>query len=327
MMNIIHRTDDFGSITGEVIVDSMVCFSTVFTSTVYHTLKETIDEVIMDPSYSESDLVCTEWMEKKRMSDNYEDDLGIAGPGLAAETAEGTSIPTGTITEDYLTRYLSRKFSLKIMVTEETVEDCKYEKVVDAARHLKRAMFKTMDIDMTNILVRATNASYVGGDGVALASTAHTLANGGTFSNMFAVAQAPSRLAIINATSQIRKYPGRDGITEGYEPRKIVCPTEQWAVWDEILHSTHAPEAGQFNAINVVNKRLNLTAVAIPYWDNTTTEWGIITSAENGIQYRMRRKPRTRNWVDNDQEVFSTAISSRWSRGWTEPRGYFHSAA
>lgn len=301
--------------------------STVFTGTVFHTLKETLDEVILDPKYGESELYCTKWLDKKTMTDNYEDDLGIAGPGLASETAEGTSIPAGTITEDYVTRYLSRKFTLKVMVTEETVEDCKYDKVIDMGRHLRRAMYKTKDIDMTNLLVRATNASYVGGDGVALASTAHTLANGGTFSNMFAVAQAPSRLAIINATSQIRKYPGHDGITEGYEPKKIVCPTEQWAIWAEILKSTHAPEAGQFNAINVVNSMLDLTAVAIPYWDNTSTNWGIITDAPNGLNYRDRRKIRTRSWVDNDQEVMNHAISARWSRGWSDPRGFFFSEA
>lgn len=301
--------------------------STVFTGTVYHTLKETIDEVIMDPSYGESDLVCTKWMQKKTMRDNYEDDLGIAGAGLASETAEGASIPSVTIQEDYVTRYMSRKYSSKIMVTEETVEDCKYEKVIEMARHLKRSMFKTMDIDMTMILVRATNASYVYGDGVALASTAHPLANGGTFSNMFAVAQAPSRLALINATSQIKKYPGHDGITEGYMPKKIVCPTEQWAVWSEILKSTHNPEAGQFNGVNVVNSDLDLSVVEIPYWDNTTTNWGIITDAQNGIQYRMRRKPRTRSWVDNDQEVFNHAISARWAKGCSEPRGFFFSEA
>lgn len=301
--------------------------STVFTGTVYHTLKETIDEVIMDPAYGESDLVCRKFLERKTMSDNYEDDLGIAGPGLAAETAEGTSIPAVTITEDYVTRYLARKFTSKIMITEETVEDCKYEKVVEMTRYLKRSMFKTMDIDMTFLLVRAENADYVGGDGVALASTAHTLANGGTFSNMFAVAQSPSRLALINATSQIRKYPGHDGITEGYEPKKIVCPTEQWAVWAGILKSTHAPEAGQFNEINVVNSELDLSVVDIPYWDNTTTNWGIITDAPNGLQYRVRRKPRTRSWVDNDQEVMNYAMSARWSRGWSDPRGFFFSAA
>lgn len=301
--------------------------STVFTGTVYHTLKETLDEVIMDPTYGESDLVCTKWMEKKSMSDNFEDDLGIAGPGLASETPEGTSIPAVTITEDYVTRYLSRKFSSKLMITEETVEDCKYEKVIDAARHLKRAMFKTKDIDMTNILVRATNASYVGGDGVALASTSHTLANGGTFSNMFAVAQAPSRLALINATSQIRKYPGHDGITEGYEPKRLVSPTEQWGIWAGILKSTHAPEAGQFNEINVVNSELSLTHVPIPYWDNTTTAWGIVTDADNGIQYRDRRKVRSRSWVDNDNEVMNYATSARWSRGWSDPRGFFYSDA
>lgn len=302
--------------------------STVFTSTVANSLKETLEEIIDDPmDNAESSLICTKWMESGTQDDNYEDDLEMGGPGLAAETSEGTNIPSGEIREGYITRYLARKFTLKITVTEEAIEDSKYPKVIRAAKRLKRALYKTMDIDMTNILVRAVDTNYVGGDGLSLANASHTLPGGGTFSNQFAVPMSPSRLAVINATSQIRKYPGHDGITEGAEPKTVVCPTEQWAVWEGLLKSTHAPEAGQFNEINVVNQSLDLNVVPIKYWQNTTTNWGIITDAENGLNYRWRRRPRSRTWVDNDQEVMNYAISARWSKGWSDPRGFFFSAA
>lgn len=296
--------------------------STVFTSTVANNLKDTLEDIVDDKLDGvEDSLVCTKWLESSSMSDNYEDDLEMGGPGLAAETAEGTPIPAGTIQEGYITRYLARKFSLKLMITEEAIEDSKYPQVLSAAKRLKRALFKTMDIDMTNMLVRATNAAFVGGDGLSLANASHTLPGGGTFSNTMAVPMSPSRLAVTVATTQMRLFPGHDGITEGVEPRKAVHPTAQWATWLEILNSTHAPEPGQFNAINVVNQNLDITPVPIKYWQNTTTNWGLISDADNGLNYRWRRRPRSRTWVDNDQEIMNYAISARWSRGWSDPRG------
>lgn len=294
---------------------------TVFTSTVANNLKDTLEKIVDDELDGvEDSLVCTKWLESGSMSDNYEDDLEMGGPGLAAETAEGTPIPAGSIQEGYLTRYLARKFALKLMITEEAIEDSKYPQVLSAAKRLKRALYKTMDIDMTNMLVRATNTAFVGGDGLSLANASHTLPGGGTFSNTMAVPMAPSRLALITATTQTRLYPGHDGITEGNEPKKVVFPTPQWGVWGGILGSAKAPEPGQFNEINVVTD-LDLKPVAIKYWQNTTTNWALITDADNGLNYRWRRRPRSRTWVDNDQEIMNYAISARWSRGWSDPRG------
>jgi len=256
------------------------------------------------------------------MEDNYEDDLETGGPGLAAEKPEGSEIETGTIREGILTRYTARTFGLKLIITEEAIEDRKYPKVINAARRLKRAMWKTIDIDATNMLVRATNTAYTGGDNVPLASATHSLPSGGTFSNIMATPMSPSRAAVIIATSAIRKYPGHDGITEGYAPKTVVCPTEQWAVWEGLIKSTHAPEAGQFNEINVVNT-LGITVVPNQYWSNTTTNWGMITDADNGLNFRYRRRPRSKSWVDNDQGLMKYGIDARWSRGWSDARTIF----
>lgn len=253
------------------------------------------------------------------MSDNWEDDLETAGPGFATEFGEGTELPAGTLREGYLTRYIARKFGQKLIITEEALEDTKYERVLDAARRLKRAMWKTADMDATLMLVRATNTSYVGGDGLPLASASHTLANGGTFSNTMSTPMSPSVPAITVARSAVMKYPGHDGITEGYDFEKVVCPVEQWAVWEGLTKSSMAPEPGNFAEINVV-KPLDLKVVPLRFWTNTSTNYCYITDCDNGVNFRWRRRPRSRTWVDNDNEVMKYGISARWARGWTDPR-------
>lgn len=300
----------------------------IFTSTIFNSVKLTLDQIVDDDTAnSESTLVCKKWLKMGNQEDYYEDDLEMGGPGLASEVDEGQDIEIGAIREGFITRYIARKFGLRLIVTDEAVEDNKYPEVLKLGKRLSRALYKTLDIDCTNILVRAQNSAYTGGDGVPLASASHTLPNGGTWSNTFATPLAPSRIAVGSAVSLMRKFPGHDGVTEGAEPKKIVHPTEQWMTWSGILNSTMAPEAGNFAEINAVKRDLDLTAVSIKYWSNTTTNWGIITDADNGVQMRWRRKPRKNSWVENSNETMLYSITARWSRGWSDARGFFFSNA
>jgi hypothetical protein len=292
----------------------------VFSSTVFATLKDTLQDIIMDDSDGyESSMVWTKWCEKKTMSDAYEDDIEFAGPGLASEVAEGTEIPIGGITQGNLIRYFSRKFGLRMIITEEAMEDTKYSKVIEAARHLKRSMFKTQDIDATMMLVRGFSTSYPGADGQPLFSASHTLPNGGTYSNLLATPLSPSRAAVIAITSMVRKLPGLDGIIEGEEPKDVVCPTEQWAVWAGVTQSEKAPEPGSFNEINVA-KTVIKSVIPVKYWTNTTTNYAVTTTADGGPNMRIRRKPKARTWVENSNEVALHSISARWGRGWSNAR-------
>jgi hypothetical protein len=292
----------------------------IFTSTVSNGLKATLEKVVDDKGKAyESSIDMTKWMEVRSMKDAFEDDAEYGGPGLAHEVTEGAAIPTGTIYQGYLTRYWSRKFGLKLVITEEAVEDNKYDEIIRAGGRLERALWKTVDIDATLVAVRMFNTDYTGGDGLPLCSASHTLPGGGTFSNVMATPMSPSRIAFIAATTQIRLYPGHDGITEGYQPEKIICPMAQWAVWDGIVGSEKAPEPGQFNEINVVHK-IDPTIVPLKFWNNTTTNWALLTDCDQKINWRWRRKAKTRTWVDNDQELMKHSRSARWSRGWSDPR-------
>ena len=299
----------------------------IFSSTIFNSFKETLDSIVDDRlGENESALVCKKWMKVGSMDEAYVDDLEMGGPGLAAETDEGEEITVGTIREGFLKRYIPRKFALKLIVTDEAMEDNKYPETLRLAKRLDRAIYKTFDIDMTSILIRATNTSYVGGDGVPLASAAHTLPSGGTFSNTLSVPMAPSALALATVRSLVMKLPGHDGITEGYDIKKCVFPTEQWAVWKQILGSEKSPEAGNFAAINAVYD-LDIKPVPVKYWNNTTTNWGVITDVDNGIQAKWRRKPKSNSWVENDNETMKYSVSARWASGWSDARGFFFSNA
>lgn len=290
------------------------------TATVARGLKKTLDSIITDTADYEDKSQYKEYYTVTSMSDAYEDDVEYGFTGLASETAEATEYPIGTLTPGAFTRYMARKFGIKMIITEEARDDNKYDKIIMAGARLTRALYKTMDIDGALVLARATNSAYVGGDGVSLASTSHTLPGGGTFSNSMATPMAPSRMGVTIASTQAAKMPGHDGTREGYELKKILHPVDQRFMWSELLNSTHAPEAGEFNAINVVKHDLDLKPVCIRQWTNTTTNWAAATDAGDGLKWKFRKRPYSRTWMQESQELMYHQIAVRYSRGWSDPR-------
>lgn len=301
--------------------------STITNSTQYRALKATLDTVITDKSDNlESNAIYKKVFAVSSMTDAYDDDAEVAGPGLASEKAEAQEFDVGTIVEGVTTRYWARRFGLKMIVSEEALADGKYAKYIDAGKRSKRAMFKTIEIDAANVLNRATNTSYVGGDGLCLANASHTLPNGGTFSNTLATPMSPSRAALIVVSQNVMQLPGHDGLVEGYSIEKVVCPVAQYYAWEGIVGSEKVPESNN-NEINVVRSLIKPDVVPVKYWTASTTNWLVITDAPDGLKFKFRKKPTSRTWTDNDIEGLKYQISARWARGWSNPRGVYFSNA
>jgi hypothetical protein len=302
--------------------------SEIFTSTAALALKETLEDIDTDEHGSEaSKAVFSKWLTVKNMTDNYVDYVEYAGSGLAGEKPEGESYPVGTVYEGPQTRFNSRTYGQRMIVSEEAIEDLKYDKVVQAAKRNNRALWKLVDFDATLMLVRATNTSFVGGDGQPLASATHSMPGGGTYSNLMATPMSPSKAAVVIAAAQLMQQVGHDGLIDSLKPKKVVFPVQQWGVWKELLGSAYDPTPGAFNAINVVNKELEITPVPNQYWTNTTTNWAFITDADLGLMWLWRRKPKSNTWVTEDKTMMNYAISARWGRGWVNPRAILFSNA
>lgn len=301
--------------------------SIIQTSHVYRSLKPVLDNLIDDPADSgKADLIYPKWMKVKNMTDNYEIDAEMAGTLLLQEKAEGANAQVGSLQEGPETRYIARTYALHLHVAEEAIEDSKLDKYIAASRRLLRSAYKTQEYDAVNVLIRATNTAYVGGDGVPLASANHPLPYGGTWSNIADAYATPSRAALIAAITKIGKYPSSNGMVEGYGIKAIVAPLAQWATWEGIVKSTNVPENAN-NELNVVGPRGSMggiKVIPIKYWDAaSTTAWGIITDADDGLQWRNRRKVRSRTWVNNDADVMKYGVSYRSAKGWSNARGWY----
>ena len=95
---------------------------TVFTGTIAHGLKKTLDSVITDDNDGvEAKCLMPKWCTEVDMPDNWMDDLEVAGGGLIGEKTEGAQMGTLTIKEGYLYRYIARTFAGKYIITEEAI--------------------------------------------------------------------------------------------------------------------------------------------------------------------------------------------------------------
>jgi hypothetical protein len=301
--------------------------STITTSVGFRTLKKTLDHIQTDDTDgSSSDVRATKYMMQETMSDNYVDDLENGGPGLLTEKDEAQAHDVLNLFDGAMTRYRPRKFGGILEISAEMDDDGKYnDQYINAAKRLKHAGWKTLEYDCSNVLIRAANAAYTGGDGQPLASASHTIPGGGTFSNTLAVPFSPSMAALTTVRNNVAQLPGHDGLTEGYDVKKVVFPTAQWGAWKTILKSANAP--GTLSDKNVVGD-LGIEMVEVPFWDRgSTTNWMVITSADNGLKLKWRQKFKSRTFYEERPNIICHVIDARWARGWTNPRGVYFSNA
>jgi hypothetical protein len=290
---------------------------------IFRLLKPTLRTVVTDEHDGvQSKVMFTKWCNVDDIGDAYVDDTELAGPGFASVKSEGAEMALGTVRQGFMKRYTPATYALKLNISKEAQEDNKYKEAVPLARMLKRSIWQTADMVATLMLIRAENTGYLGGDQVTLASNAHTMPHGGTFSNTMATPMSPSNQALIAARAAVGTLPGLNGIRSPLMAEKVLFPKEQESVWDILLGSAKSPEPGQFNAINIAYK-MNLTPVAIHHWTNTTTNWALTTDAENGLNFFWRVKPEGSTWMENDYTTIKFGIRARFDAGWTNARGLY----
>lgn len=290
----------------------------VFTSQIAAGLKSTLDNIITDDNEVKDELDYDDWMEVHSMEDAFVDDQEYGGLGLVREFGEGAEIPVAGIDEGFTKRYIARKFGLRMIVTEEAMDDNKYPKIISAAARLRRAYWMGVQYDCTQILTRAQNSAYVGGDNVTLWSSAHTLPGGGTWSNVMATPYAPSVAALSAARTQVAHYPSQDGTLAAAKITDVVFPSDQWAAWMGVLTSTMNPVPGNMSETNVFRNKVE--PIEARFWQSTTTQSMFKTNIKNGIQIKWRKRLSQRSWVENSNAQFHYGVTGRWSTGWSDAR-------
>jgi hypothetical protein len=257
---------------------------------------------------------------------SFEEETKLSGFSAAPVKNEGSAIAYDNAQEAFTARYNHETIALGFSITEEAVEDNLYDSL--SARYTKalaRAMAYTKQVKAASTLNNAFSSSYVGGDGVALISTAHPLVSGGTNSNRPATAADLNETSLENAVIQIAAWTDERGLLIAAQPKKLVIPPALQFTATRLLE-TNLRVSTADNDINALKNNGSIPqGYCINHFLTDTNAWFLMTDVPNGLKHFERAA--LANSMDGDFDTGNVRYKSRerYSFGWSDPLGIFGS--
>jgi hypothetical protein len=261
--------------------------------------------------------------EFKGIPRNYHEEPVLYGFGAAPELPDGMPVTYQSGGVLFIQRYVYRVYGLAFALTKVLVEDGDHIRIGQTyARHLAQSLIETKETLGANVLNRAFNGSYPGGDGVSLVSASHPTASG-TFSNQLNVAAALSQTSLEQLLIQIRNAVDNNGKRIRLTPKKIVTgPSNVFQA--EVLLKSVLRAGTADNDINPVKSMGLLTdgQANLSRITSSTAFW-VETDAPEGLKLAMRRGLEKSMEGDFETDSMRYKATERYAFGWTDPRGVF----
>ena len=255
---------------------------------------------------------------------NYEEDVQLTGFGLAPVKSEGSGVSYDSEVQGFTTRYTHVAYALGYIVTKEELDDNLYEQVSRRrSAALAMSFRQTKENVGANIYNRAFNGTYLGGDGVALASTAHPNTSGGTFANKPSVDADLSEASLEDALTAVMGFQNDRGLLINVMPRSLVVARQNWWNANRIMKSAYTPTTAN-NAVNVLVATNALPeGIVMNHYLTSPNAWFVRTNIQNGLKYYSRVGIQFDQ--DNDFDTMNAKAKGyeRYSFGWTDPRAIF----
>ena len=255
---------------------------------------------------------------------NYEEDVQLTGFGLAPVKSEGSGVSYDSEIQGFTTRYTHVAYALGYIVTKEELDDNLYEQVSRRrSAALAMSFRQTKENVGANIYNRAFNGTYLGGDGVALCSTAHPNTSGGTFANTPTVAADLSEASLEDALTAIMGFQNDRGLLINVMPRSLVVARQNWWNANRIMKSAYTPSTAN-NAVNVLVATNALPeGIVMNHYLTSPNAWFVRTNIQNGLKYYSRVGIQFDQ--DNDFDTMNAKAKGyeRYSFGWTDPRAIY----
>lgn len=293
--------------------------STDFRSIVEPILSEAFDGVY--------DQRADEWKqvfrEERGIPRNYHEEPVLFGFGAAPELPDGTAVTYQSGGVLFIKRYQYKVYGLAFALTKVLIEDGDHIRIGQTyAKHLAQSLVETKETLAANVLNRAFNGAYAGGDGKSLVATDHPIING-TFSNQLSTAAALSQTSLEQILIQVRNAVDNNGKRIRLNPTKLVVSPSNVFQAEVLLKSVLRAGTGN-NDINPVKSmglldggQANLSRLT------STTAWWVETDAPEGLKLMMRRSLEKSMEGDFETDSMRFKSTERYDLGWTDPRAVF----
>jgi len=264
--------------------------------------------------------------EEQGIPRNYHEEPVLYGCGAAPQLPDGTPVSYQQGGVLFLQRYIYNVYGLAFALTKVLVEDGDHIRIGQVyAKHLAQSLIETKETLSANVLNRAFNGSYVGGDGVSLINTSHPIVNG-TFSNQLTTAANLSQTSLEQMLIQIRQAVDNNGKKIRLVPRQlVVAPGNIFQA--EVLLKSVLRAGSANNDINPVKSigLLDEGAAVLSRLTNANA-WWVQTDAPEGLKLLMRRALEKTMEGDFETDSMRYKATERYQVGWTDPRSLFGTA-
>ena len=257
---------------------------------------------------------------------SFEEETKLSGFSAAPVKNEGSAIRYDNGQEAWTARYNHETIALGFSLTEEAIEDNLYDSL--SARYTKglaRAMSYTKQVKAAAVINNGFSASYPGGDGVALFSTAHPLVSGGTNSNTPSTQADLNETSLENAVIQIAAWTDERDLLIAAKPRKLIVPSALQFVATRLLETSLRVGTND-NDINALKNNGSIPeGYTINHFLTDNNGWYLTTDVPNGMKHFIRTP--LSNSMDGDFDTGNVRYKSRerYSFGWSDHLGMFGS--
>ena len=255
----------------------------------------------------------------------FEEEVMLSGFANANVKVEGSGVSYDEAQETYTARYTHDTLALAFSITEEAIEDNLYDRLASRyTKALARSMANTKQIKGAAVLNNGFNATYAGGDGVALFSTAHPTLSG-TFSNTLATAADLNETSLEQSLIDIAAFTDERGLKIAARGMKLVVPSNLQFTSDRLLN-TQGRVGTADNDINAVkNMGMIPQGYTVNHYLTDTDAWFIKTDVPNGLKHFSRTPIKTTMEGDFDTGNVRYKARERYVFGFSDPRGVFGS--
>jgi len=256
---------------------------------------------------------------------SFEEEVKLSGFGAAPVKAEGSAISYDNAQESFTARYNHETVAMGFSITEEAVEDNLYDAL--SARYTKalaRGMAYTKQVKGAALL-NSGFTTYIGGDGVALFSTAHPTVAGSSNANRLATDADLNETSLEQAVIDIAAFTDERGLLIAAQPRKMIVPPALMFVATRLLE-TEMRVGTADNDINAIKSNGSIPqGYRVNHYLTDSDAWFLTTDVPNGMKHFVRTAMATGMDGDFDTGNVRYKARERYSFGVSDPLGIFGS--
>ncbi len=250
----------------------------------------------------------------------------IAGPARLYRSDDGQAPVFETIDMGDKVLATDREYQGGYGVTRKALEDDKYGKLNQGAKHLGHASKMTLEYRGADFLNDAfTGTTFKGCDGLALLSTAHTLLrSSSTVSNKAATPVGFSFAGVTALLDLAGKMKDENGDPVIVKLTDCIIPNEQGLIQDAMKIFGQAAEPGTAtNDENMVKQQLGTITPMVSHYMSSASNYFMYDSRLNDAHFRTRVALNIWDWDEKSTGTKFVAARIRFMQYFFQYRGWY----